>query len=511
MGLGSRAGRFAGYVGILLAIPVVQFGLPAIAGGDMPELPYYLMLSAAALAGATALFYSWKSYYDRRLLVCLGIGLGLWATGMGIAIANSDAQQNLISTYVCFVSYGFPLLYAAVATRDEPTTASRRVVDGALLLLLVMLCYLGVRDLKDGQGFLKSEYVPWVALAFDTENILLFVAYLIRTLAATDEREHRSFRLVTIHLGVYALTAAVHNHVDEFTGSEVLIAITDTFPTLCFTLLIILLRANREPRAFQPPPRVWARRLAASFAPGLLLTAIFAFSVGIRGSHGLLGRIVLALAMLAYVIRVVQTQFWFAATRDRLADALATVERLSLLDELTGIPNRRAFERALDERLRESVRDGRPISALMIDVDRFKIFNDTRGHVDGDTALKSVARLLAGTLRRPADFIARYGGEEFVVLLPHTDEEGAKVVARRMNRSVYDATLEFDEGIDQRVTVSIGIATTDELGGVELIKRADEALYLAKADGKNGYAVGERVMAASDCRSSQACHPSCTP
>ncbi len=98
-----------------------------------------------------------------------------------------------------------------------------------------------------------------------------------------------------------------------------------------------------------------------------------------------------------------------------------------------------------------------------------------------------------------------------MVLLPHTDEEGAKVVARRMNRSVYDSVLEFDDGIDRRVTVSIGIATTDVRGGIDLIKRADEALYLAKADGRNGYAAGERVMAASDCRPSQACRPSCTP
>ena len=94
---------------------------------------------------------------------------------MGNAIANSDAEQNLISTYVYFVSYGLPLLYAAVATRDEPTTTSRRLVDGALLILLVILCYLGVRDLQDDRGFLRSQYEPWVALAFDAENVLLFM------------------------------------------------------------------------------------------------------------------------------------------------------------------------------------------------------------------------------------------------------------------------------------------------------------------------------------------------
>jgi hypothetical protein len=95
----------------------------------------------------------------------------------------------------------------------------------------------------------------------------------------------------------------------------------------------------------------------------------------------------------------------FRRTRFRLAEALSTVERVSLLDELTGIPNRRAFDQALEERTKEAVREGRPLSVLMIDIDHFKTFNDTLGHPEGGVALRSVARLLAGTLRRPADFI----------------------------------------------------------------------------------------------------------
>lgn len=489
MGSSSGAGRYAGYVALLLVPCVVQFGLPRIVGRDMPELAYYLMLVAAFGAGAMAAGYSRSAVFDRRIVVCLALALGLWVVGMANAIANSSAEQNLISTYVYFVSYGLPLLYAAVVTQDEPTTAWRRLVDVVLLALLVTLCYLGVRDLQDDRGFLMRRYEPWVALALDAENVILLLVFLVRMLAARDEREYRSFRVVTIFLGSYALTAAVHNHVDPGKGTPIVAAIADTLPALSFSGLVCLLHAHRRPTAFDPTRRLWARHLAAGFAPGVLLAAIFAFSVGIRGSRGVAGQIVLALAMLTYVVRVVQTQFWLAATRDRLATALATVERVSLLDVLTGIPNRRAFERTLEERLRESVRDRKPISALMVDVDLFKVFNDSRGHLDGDEALAAVARLLAGTLRRPADFIARYGGEEFVVLLPHTTEEGAEVVARRMSRSVYDAALPFELGIDGRVTVSIGIATTDEPDGADLMRRADMALYRAKADGRNAYRV----------------------
>lgn len=489
-------GRYLGYGAVLLAFPLVQVLAPLVAGPDLPELAYYLMLTASGLACLAAMAaLRWPSY-DRRTMACLALGLACWVAGMGYAIARSGTEQNLISTYVLFVSFGLPLLYAAVATRDEPTTPARRVVDGALLILLVILCYLGVRDLSDGNGFLKNEDMVWVVVAFDVENVFLFLTFLIRTFAAQDEKEYRFFRLTTIFLSLYALSAGIHNHDELYPDLPVLRQLADVLPTLPFAALLCLLHHGRTPRAFDPAGRLWARQLAAGFAPGLLLAAIFALSLGIRDSQGMFGRIVMALAMLCYVVRVVQTQFWFAATRDRLSDALTAVERVSLLDELTGIPNRRAFEQAFAERVREASRDGKPISALMIDVDLFKTFNDTRGHPEGDIALKAVARLLAGALRRPADFIARYGGEEFIALLPLAPAEGAQVVARRMTRAVYDALLEYDHGIDGRVTVSIGVATAMPPDTAGLVREADQALYLAKSAGRNRYvALGETEAA----------------
>jgi diguanylate cyclase (GGDEF)-like protein len=251
--------------------------------------------------------------------------------------------------------------------------------------------------------------------------------------------------------------------------------------------LVCLLHGHATPRPFEPIRQKWARQLSVSLAPGLLLAAIFALSLGITERQGMFGRSVLALAMLTYAVRVTQTQFWFARTRDHLAEALSTVERVSLLDELTGIPNRRAFDQTLEERTREAAREGRPLSVLMIDIDHFKTFNDTLGHPEGDVALRSVARLLAGALRRPADFIARYGGEEFVAILPGTDREGAQVVARRMNRAVYDAQLEHMNGIDSRVTVSIGVATRAHEQVQAVVLHADRALYSAKHAGRNRF------------------------
>ena len=490
----EKAGRYLGYMAACFALPVAQIVVPALAGRELPELAYYLMLFASGAACLAALVCLRVPTYERRTMVCLALGLACWFVGMAYAIARSGTDENLISTYVLFVSYGVPLLYAAVSTRDEPSMLSRRIVDGSLLVLLVILCYLGVRDLRDANGFLKNEDMVWVVIAFDVENVFLFLTFLVRSLTATEEREHRFFRLTTVFLALYALAAGIHNHDELHPNLPVFQQLADVLPTVPFMALVCLLHAQRHGRPFEPTRHRWARQLSMSLAPGLLLAAIFALSLGIRETQGTFGRVVLALAMLAYVVRVTQTQFWFARTRDMLSEALAAVERVSLLDELTGIPNRRAFDQAFVERTKEAAREGKPVSALMIDVDLFKTFNDTRGHPEGDVALRAVARLLAGTLRRPTDFIARYGGEEFVALLPGADRLGAQVVARRMNRAIYDAQLEHAHGIDGRVTVSTGVATGWPPGVQNLVREADQALYAAKGSGRNRYVSGSEAL-----------------
>nr|WP_063572763.1 GGDEF domain-containing protein [Luteibacter rhizovicinus] len=482
-----RTSRYATYAALVAALPLAHLLIPPALHEQTPELADYAMLLSAVVALAYTMFCLRKPGYDRRYIVCLALGIGCWVAGMAYAIAQSGTDENLITTYVLFISYGAPLLYAAVTTPDEPSSHARRIVDGVLLLLLVVLCYLGVRDLTDAYGFLKPEDMGWVVVAFDVENLFLFGTFLVRYVTATNEGDHRFFGIGTAFLALYAICAGIHNHDELYPDTLALQRMADVLPTVPFIALACLLHANATPGPFEPIRHKWARQLSVSLAPGLLLAAIFALSLGITERQGMFGRSILALAMLAYVVRVTQTQFWFARTRDRLAEALSTVERVSLLDELTGIPNRRAFDQALDERTKEAAREQRALSVLMIDIDHFKTFNDTFGHLEGDVALRSVARLLAGTLRRPADFIARYGGEEFVVILPGTDEDGAQVVARRMNRAVYDAQLEHGNGIDSRVTVSIGVATRapDHVQGV--VMHADRALYSAKHAGRNRF------------------------
>ncbi len=163
------------------------------------------------------------------------------------------------------------------------------------------------------------------------------------------------------------------------------------------------------------------------------------------------------------------------------------------LDELTGIANRRAFNRAINSETRRHLRSTRDLSLLLVDVDFFKGFNDINGHLAGDDCLKKIAATIKSCLRRDPDLAARFGGEEFVVLLPMTDIAGAELVARNVLHAVADLAIPHPASPIGTVTVSIGVTTWPS--GVRininrLIEQADRALYRAKAAGRNAWQVG---------------------
>ncbi|WP_175812177.1 sensor domain-containing diguanylate cyclase [Burkholderia contaminans] len=161
---------------------------------------------------------------------------------------------------------------------------------------------------------------------------------------------------------------------------------------------------------------------------------------------------------------------------------------LARTDGLTGLNNRRSFGEVLDREWRRAQRSRSVFSLLFVDVDRFKAYNDTYGHQAGDDALVAVARCIGENIRRPLDTAARYGGEEFVALLPDTPPEGAVQIAERIRAAIDDLALEHVGSEYGRITASIGLASwsADRHGAPgAVIKAADEALYYAKATGRN--------------------------
>ncbi|MFO1336435.1 MAG: diguanylate cyclase [Piscinibacter sp.] len=178
-----------------------------------------------------------------------------------------------------------------------------------------------------------------------------------------------------------------------------------------------------------------------------------------------------------------------------LRDANTQLAHLSETDALTGIANRRRFDRALHDEWQRSGRHGQPLALLLVDVDHFKRFNDSRGHPMGDECLRAIAQLLRNCVRRAGDLVARYGGEEFALLLPHTDRAEAMALALACIEAVEDAALPHpDSPLAPHVTLSVGVASAVGAGApspAPLLDAADSAMYAAKRAGRRRAVMAE--------------------
>jgi diguanylate cyclase (GGDEF)-like protein len=195
------------------------------------------------------------------------------------------------------------------------------------------------------------------------------------------------------------------------------------------------------------------------------------------------------------ITELVQREQALTEANARLDEANLRLEQLSDTDGLTGVANRRHFDRRLAEEWGRLARHGgAPLTLMLIDVDHFKPYNDRHGHLAGDDCLARIAAALLGCARRPGDLVARYGGEEFAVLLPVTDEHGAMTQARRCMDSIDGLGLPHGASpVGPHVTLSIGVAVAERAQPQrqeELIHRADAALYRAKANGRHGIDAG---------------------
>jgi diguanylate cyclase (GGDEF)-like protein len=169
-------------------------------------------------------------------------------------------------------------------------------------------------------------------------------------------------------------------------------------------------------------------------------------------------------------------------TRDNL-------EQMSITDQLTGLYNRRYFDRMLTSEIRRSSRSHDCLSLLMIDIDRFKIYNDSNGHLAGDECLKLICHTVKKTFRRVGDLVSRYGGEELAVLLPSTGLISACMLAENTRKNVEELQISYT-GVPENgnVTISIGVAAATPEPGAnpqQILNDADKALYQAKTKGRN--------------------------
>ena len=217
------------------------------------------------------------------------------------------------------------------------------------------------------------------------------------------------------------------------------------------------------------------------YSPGLVFVSVL---ISISASYS-------AFSLAARVRRFRDLKKAHAAlqdSHDELREENAVLNELSVRDALTGLYNRRHIDNVLETEMRRSARNRKPIALLLIDVDHFKSLNDRYGHQHGDACLRAVAEVLEQYPRRGYDVVARYGGEEFILLLPEADGITARAVADAIRQGVLELEIENQGSNVGVVTVSIGVCSMTPRPGddpSELVREADQALYMAKRRGRN--------------------------
>lgn len=218
----------------------------------------------------------------------------------------------------------------------------------------------------------------------------------------------------------------------------------------------------------------------------LTLASLQDASVQSKGASAFLSLAFAGFALVAlYSLEKMERRGWLRSVRDRLCAQV--FEELSIIDPLTGLGNRRALEQWVT--IQRQVHVGRPVSVVMVDIDHFKAYNDTFGHLAGDDCLRRISGLLVSEARKTGDRVCRFGGEEFIVFLIDIDQPTAILVAERMRREIAARRIPHRAPIGPPfVTASFGIATgalTDDFDLNVLIEGADAALYKTKQRGRN--------------------------
>ncbi|OWA35293.1 hypothetical protein B9G55_11600 [Saccharibacillus sp. O16] len=245
--------------------------------------------------------------------------------------------------------------------------------------------------------------------------------------------------------------------------------------------------------------RLWLSVASFSFTLGIVLslTAGQRYTLGWYGSRvdSLIASSVMVLAIISEVnklfVRLSRQHEELEESQKALEEANEQLKELAGVDSLTRIANRRKFDEVLKQELNAPQRDKEHLSLLMIDIDFFKAYNDNYGHLGGDMVLRSVAPKLENEALAHFGFTARYGGEEFAIILPGHSEHEARQIAELMIECVRSLSIPHDySGVSKQITISVGGCTLypgEKSSANELIGRADEALYQAKAEGRNRY------------------------
>ena len=483
---------------LLKTLAAAALAYAAVRGRNSPTLP-----SLALLCGALALG-AWSSLlfqFDMDFYRAPGAP---WADLL-----------NLVSyALICLAILWLPT-HGAVFTSQRMLLTDLLIALGAFALLVWEFVLLPSRNAEEAPAILAML----VEIGYPVLDAALLSALLLKFPISRLGPNRVAFRLLaTSVLLIFLADTAFGTHL-YLQRSDTLLLVAELLYS--FAAIGMLATGLRYARAASLHPTPVAREKnqidlsPVSVAMMVAVLSALFFEVLLKDEPskrillgtGALMMLLLYRQMLTHALRKawmeVQEQRLQATVDERtreLAEANRKLEQLAELDALTGLPNRRALERKLNESWHMCARLGEPLAVALMDIDYFKPYNDNYGHGEGDKCLRAVAQALATHLRRGTDLVARYGGEEFAVVMPLTEAKAASGFMEDVRAGVAARHLVHEHSpVADRVTISIGIADCQPKAGAHwqaLLDAADKALYAAKEAGRN------RVQLATEARGS---------
>lgn len=464
-----------------------------------------------AIAFVAGLCCVWRSTQlrqrERPAWLWIAIGFFIWALAQAMFTWISGNNWSLdpvadISDLLFFVAE-IPFLLAISNTYDSESRRGALYVNLFQATVATVLIYIRIFEMTPTDSAVALYEIYWA------ECLLLAVAASIRLLTWSTDEERQRNRLLCATLWMYFPIEILLDYPSTAwqPPNDSLLAAVWRLPKggifeLLWSVPFVYMgwQALGLPIIQEKRPRHHLENKAAlllrSFFPLVISCTLFALAVSVAREYFYTGLCTILLLLMVQGVHsgVIQVNYLLGqaslVTKEKeLRAANLELERQSMLDPLTGIPNRRFFSDAFEAEWKRALRKNEPIALLMLDLDFFKGINDTHGHVYGDECLVRIAKALGQELHRAVDVVARYGGEEFIILLPDTDLEGAGTVAAGVQSAIGElGIVNKVSPFDQQLTVSIGIAAmlpSSQISRGELIAYADRALYRAKREGRN--------------------------
>ena len=439
----------------------------------------FASLLAAKSSGAAARTL-WALLSFSILLHATAMSLDLRAEILGVTEGNPvPGPQIFFSTL-----YGVPLLLAVSMQFGRHALRPISIIQAFLSLATGALFYIEIFSRLTVHGSNNPEDAASMSALFLILDLFLAIAATIRALGTDNSEQRRFFYVVSVFLWANTVFPAIHNWILVRHDYIWL----DLFISAPYLILLVLIHTEPPDFVLKRNPNPGLRRIVQSASPIFLSLALLVLGVVVTRTHFILGLAAALMAILGYGTLNTMTQSSSMESEESLLAAARNLQELVGTDGLTGIANRRAFDHALERECATAQRGRHPVSLLMIDIDHFKLLNDSLGHPVGDSYLIQIAHTLRKALPRSDDLVARYGGEEFTVILPATDASGAAEVARKLHRAVAELHLIHPAIPTGVITVSIGCATFDGIAppqSARLLEAADRALYLAKSCGRD--------------------------